>query len=130
MIYLACGSRHFKDGLTASLGILNRINELPSGGHLIHGDAQGADRWAAISAKKAGLKVTAYPADWGTHGDDCHCKDSGSKWCKEAGFRRNLLMLDQKPALVIAFWNGSSHGTKHTIKHAQERGIPVEVIRL
>jgi hypothetical protein len=37
-------------------------------------------------------------------------------------------MLDEKPDLVIAYWNGKSNGTAHTISEARKRGIPVEVI--
>jgi hypothetical protein len=37
-------------------------------------------------------------------------------------------MLDQNPGLVIAFWDGKSRGTAHTIGEARRRGIPVEVV--
>jgi hypothetical protein len=129
--YLVCGSRRFGDvaaDLNASVEILKRIQELPSGATVIHGDALGADRFAAQAARKAGLLVHAYPADWNTHSSDCWCRGRG--YCREAGKRRNLLMLDQNPDLVIAFWNGRSTGTLHTISTARERGLNLEVIRL
>lgn len=128
MIYLACGSRHFSDPLVATKAIIDRVFMLPSGGTVIHGNAPGADRLAGVAAERAGLKVEVFPADWNTHADNCRCRGHG--YCKEAGFRRNLLMLDQKPALVIAFWNGISTGTLHTISNARSRGLNVEVIRL
>ena len=56
-----------------------------------------------------------FPADWDTYG-------------KQAGFIRNIQMLDEKPDLVIAFQKNASRGTQHTINEARKRGIPVEVI--
>lgn len=82
----------------------------------MHGTARGADRLAAGYADSLGLEVEHYPADWKRHG-------------KRAGILRNLEMLDAEPSLVIAFWNGRSCGTKHTIDEARRRGIPVEIIR-
>lgn len=124
---VVCGSRKFADPLAASAAIVNRIKELPLDTHVIHGDAAFSDRFAGEAAERLGMAVTKYPADWDTHSADCRCR--GQSWCREAGFRRNLLMLDQNPDLVIAFWNGSSTGTLHTIKNARDRGLHLEVIR-
>ncbi len=35
---------------------------------VVHGDAPGADRGGAAWARERGLFVTAFPADWATHG--------------------------------------------------------------
>lgn len=125
---VVCGSRHFKDPLSATAAIVRRINELDLGMTVIHGDASGADRIAGKAAEKRGMTVLKFPADWTTHEPDCRCR--GNSWCQEAGKRRNLQMLDEQPELVIAFHNGYSSGTKHTIRHAINRDIPLEVIRL
>lgn len=125
---VVCGSRKFADPLKATAAIVQRIAQLPAGVVLIHGNAAGADRLAGTAALRAGITVVRFNADWETHSDDCRCRGQG--WCREAGKRRNLLMLDQQPYLVIAFWNQVSTGTKHTIDHACLRGIPVEVIYL
>jgi hypothetical protein len=37
-------------------------------------------------------------------------------------------MLNGSPDLVIAFWDGESRGTRHTIDEAKRRGIPVEIV--
>lgn len=95
---------------------------------MIHGDAAGADRLAGTAAERVGLTVIKFPADWETHSADCACR--GKPWCREAGMRRNIQMLDQHPDLVIAFHNGYSTGTKHTIRNTINRDIPLEVIRL
>jgi hypothetical protein len=124
---VVCGSRHFRDPLTATARIVQRIAELPADVVLIHGNAAGADRLAGTAAERVGITVVKFNADWERHSADCRCRGQG--WCREAGKRRNLLMLDQQPYLVIAFWNGSSTGTLHTISNARSRGLPLEVIR-
>ena len=115
MKVLVCGSRHFENPFAISLAIHKRLSELPDDATVIHGDAPGADRMADQSAKARGLNVVAVPADWKTHG-------------KRAGVLRNIAMLDMNPVLVLAYWNGTSNGTAHTISEARKRGIPVEVI--
>lgn len=127
-LVVVCGSRKFSDPLKATAAIVSRVGRLPRSTALVHGDAAGADRLAAAAAKRIGFAIVAFPAHWQVHSDDCRCKGYG--WCREAGKRRNLEMLDLKPDLVIAFWNGSSTGTLHTITNARERGLPLEVIRL
>lgn len=115
MKILVCGSRDFADLSGVSLAIDARIARLAGQVHVIHGAARGVDMIAAESASRYGHEVQAFPADWKTHGN-------------RAGLVRNLAMLDEKPDLVIAFWNGKSTGTAHTITNAKKRGIPVEVI--
>lgn len=67
---------------------------------------------------RLGFTIEVYPADWG----------EGEEFNSQAGFERNLRMLDQDPELVIAFWDGRSAGTKHTLDGARRKQIPVEVI--
>ncbi len=43
--------------------------------------------------------------------------------------KRNIEMI-KKASLVIAFWDGYSYGTAHTIAQAVMRNIPVKVINL
>jgi hypothetical protein len=112
MKVLVCGSRSW-DNPTA---IRRRLTDLPRGAEVIHGNARGADQDAGTFARALGLRETAFPADWRGKG-------------RRAGIIRNLAMLDQKPDLVLAFWDGRSTGTAHTITEARRRGIPVEVAR-
>lgn len=115
MKVLVCGSRSFADPFRVSLAIDERMRALPDRCTVIHGAARGADQIAAEAAHRHGHTVVPFPADWETHG-------------KRAGIFRNLAMLDERPDLVIAFWNGTSSGTAHTLTVARKRGIPVEVI--
>ena len=106
---LVCGSRGYSS--RARIGL--RLAELPAGSEVIHGAARGADEIADGFAREFGMKVTRYPANWFKHG-------------RKAGIIRNVEMLDTKPDLVLAFWDGFSRGTKHTIDEAERRGIPCE----
>ena len=118
MKVLVCGSRTWTD----TLPIRNRMTKLfldaPVGSRptVIHGGAPGADVLAGHEARKLGMKVHVFPADWKKHG-------------KRAGILRNLKMLEEEPDLVLAFWDGKSFGTAHTISVAKERNIPIEIIR-
>ena len=65
-------------------------------------------------ANDEGLDLEIFPADW-------------KKFGKSAGFRRNEQMAEFADGL-IAFWDGESHGTKHMIDIANEKGIKTKVI--
>lgn len=106
MKILACGSRSW----TNAEQIKRILAEYPADSLLIHGAARGADSLAALAGKALGMTVVAYPADWS--------KGRG------AGFSRNIQMLDQQPDVVLAFWDGESKGTAHTITQAKRRSIP------
>ena len=81
---------------------------------VISGHARGADSLGEKYASDEDLDLEIYPADW-------------KKYGKSAGFRRNEQMADIADA-VIAFWNGESHGTKHMIDIAEEKGLNVKVV--
>lgn len=107
---LVCGSRDWnRPALIAA-----KLAELPPGSIVMHGTARGADIIAADYAYSLGFEVEHYPADWKRYG-------------KKAGIIRNLEMLDARPNLVFAFWDGKSRGTKHVIDEARKRRIHVEV---
>jgi len=109
---LVCGSRTWRN----SIRVHSRLKALPRRTIVMHGGAGGADTIADEAALRYGHQVEVYPANWEEHG-------------KKAGILRNLVMLDQQPWLVIAFWDGKSRGTKHTIDEALKHGIPVEIHR-
>jgi len=81
---------------------------------VISGHARGADTLGEKYASDEDLDLEIYPADW-------------KKYGKSAGFMRNEQMADIADA-VIAFWNGESHGTKHMIDTAEEKGLNVKVV--
>jgi len=113
MKVLICGDRNWNDYIT----ICNRIQKLPYGTIVIHGDCRGADKLAGKAAEVFGFKVQKFPANWETFG-------------LAAGPIRNIEMLDEEPDRVIAFHEDidKSKGTAHTVKEALNRRIPVEII--
>ena len=114
---LVCGSRDTGNPDAALHAISERLAKLPSDTVVVHGGANGVDMWADAIAYGFGLATRVFVADWEQHG-------------RSAGILRNNDMLDLNPDLVIAFWNGFSRGTLHTINEARRREIPVEVIPL
>lgn len=112
MKVLVCGSRQWTD----QDSIEKRLRMLPAGTTIISGAARGADSIAASIGRKLGLEVREFPAEW-------------NKFGRSAGYRRNLVLLEQDPDLVIAFQVGNSPGTAHMIENAKKRDLPVELTR-
>ena len=103
------GSRRYAD-----LGAVRTFVEtLPLDAVVISGGARGVDTAAVDAAKARGLAVEVFPADWS--------QGLG------AGFARNHTIV-QAATEVVAFWDGESRGTAHTIRTAQRNGKPVTVI--
>lgn len=73
--------------------------------HIISGGAKGVDSIAYNYAIKRGLLTTIFKPDWRKYG-------------KRAGYVRNQDIIDNSD-YVLAFWDGSSHGTKHSIDLAK-----------
>ena len=80
---------------------------------IISGKAKGADGLGERYAKEHDLEVLLYPADWKKHG-------------KGAGPIRNAQMAEAAD-MLIAFWDGSSRGTKNMIGQMQKQGKPCNV---
>lgn len=114
MRVLICGSRSWGASFREFEVMEKRIISLPSDAIIIHGDARGADRMGAGIGRARNFKVESFPANWDQYG-------------KKAGILRNLEMLDSGIDLVLAFYDGTSAGTRHTILEARKRGIPMEV---
>lgn len=113
MKLLVCGSRSWNDyrALERTLDAFQtstKVDEIISGG------ARGADSCASIYCRRRGIPNTVLRPDWESLG-------------KRAGFVRNLDMLELADE-VIAFWDGQSPGTKHTIDAAGRLGKRVTLI--
>lgn len=80
---------------------------------IISGGARGVDRRAIVAAKECGVATEEYEADWTHLG-------------RPAGFARNVTLVE-RANLVIAFWDGQSKGTKHTIDLALKMHKTLEV---
>ena len=79
----------------------------------LSGKAKGADTVGEEYALNQGYHVKDYPADWAKYG-------------KSAGYKRNEQMAKDADVLV-AFWDGTSKGTKHMIDIALRERLVVHV---
>lgn len=77
---------------------------------IVSGGARGADSLAEEYADRHLLGLKIFTADWDDYG-------------KSAGYKRNKEIVDYAD-IIIAFWNGESKGTKHTIDLANKAGKP------
>lgn len=115
MRVLVCGGRDFSDCQMVwdTLDDLARAEVIDC---LIEGDARGADRIAGAWARRRGVDLRVYAADWRKHG-------------RAAGPIRNQQMLDEgKPDLVIAFPGGI--GTADMVRRARASGVRVNEVAL
>jgi hypothetical protein len=81
---------------------------------IISGGAIGADNLAKTFAFANNVQYLEFPADWRTHG-------------KSAGYKRNVQIVDACDSLV-AFWDGVSKGTKHSIDLAIKQDKLLKII--
>lgn len=103
------GSRTFNDYdvLKKECDNLN-IEEIISGG------AKGADSLGEKYAIENNIKFTIFKPDW-------------KKYGKRAGFLRNTDIINSCDS-VLAFWDGNSKGTQHSINLAHKHNKPVTII--
>ena len=91
------------------------VRSLPRDAIVISGGAPGVDRAAEREAKKLGLALIVYRAEW-------------EKLGRGAGIIRNGTIVESCDR-VVAFWDGESRGTANTIARARRLGKPVEIIQ-
>lgn len=114
---IIAGSRSFNGFDLLCKTMDHMLSKKISGGYtikVISGTAKGADKLGEKYASLRGYEVISMPADWETYG-------------KRAGYLRNEEMSNIADALV-AFYDGSSPGTKHMIDIAKDKGLPYKVI--
>ena len=80
---------------------------------IVSGGAKGTDSLAERLAKDIGAKMLIFEANWDKYG-------------KSAGYRRNVDIVKNSD-IVIAFWNGMSKGTKHSIDISLANKKPIFV---
>lgn len=87
------------------------VRDLPKDSVVITGGAAGVDTEALSAATNAGLVAARFEAPWKLQG-------------RKAGPMRNKAMVEMLPpgSTVLAFWDGFSKGTEHTITLAKKRG--------
>ncbi len=76
---------------------------------IISGGARGVDASAREYAQKHEVKLTEYLPEYELYG-------------RAAPIRRNVTIIENAD-LVLAFWDGKSHGTAYVINECKKRGI-------
>ena len=109
MKFAIVGSRQLT-GVNLDAYLPEGVTEIVSGG------ARGVDACARMYAQAHGIPITEFLPDYPRYG-------------RGAPFRRNLEIVTHADA-VLAFWDGQSRGTRHTIELCRAAGMPVTVILL
>lgn len=81
---------------------------------IISGGAKGADHIGKTLAESFSKEYIEFPADW-------------EKYGKRAGFIRNSEIIENCD-MVLAFWDGESKGTEHSLTVAKQKKKPVFII--
>lgn len=80
---------------------------------IVTGGALGVDLAAMKAAKSYGRSMLVHYPDWNTYG-------------KKAGYLRNVKIIEDSD-VVVAFWDGLSKGTAHSISEAEKANKMVRV---
>lgn len=80
---------------------------------IVSGGARGVDTSAREYAQSHDIKLTEFLPEYGKYG-------------RSAPLKRNITIIEYAD-VVLAFWDGQSHGTKFVIDNCKQRGIPVKV---
>ena len=83
---------------------------------IISGGAKGVDASAREYALRHGMKLTEYLPEYSRYG-------------RAAPLKRNITIIEDAD-LVLAFWDGTSRGTKFVIDSCEKRNIPIKVYLL
>ena len=97
-----------------SLAVKNLADYLPPGTtEIVSGGARGVDTSAREYALSHDIKLTEFLPEYDKYG-------------KSAPLKRNIQIIEYSD-LILAFWDGESHGTKFVIDNCKKLGKPVKV---
>ncbi len=80
---------------------------------IVSGGAKGIDSCARAYALENEIKLTEFLPEYDKYG-------------RSAPLKRNLTIIENAD-LVLAFWDGVSHGTKYVIDNCKRLDVPVKV---
>jgi hypothetical protein len=112
MTYAIIGSRTFND-YSVVKEFLDGCYDITA---IVSGGAAGADSLGEQYAIEHDIPYTIFRPDW-------------AKFGKKAGYIRNADIINAAD-VVIAFWNGTSNGTKHSIELARRKNKIVKVVKI
>jgi predicted Rossmann fold nucleotide-binding protein DprA/Smf involved in DNA uptake len=105
------GSRRFSEPHR----VTDYVNSLPPRASIITGSASGVDAAATRAARARGIAVQVMPAAFDELADE------------RKSVARNQRLVDACDVLV-AFWDGTSKGTRNTVERALDSGKEVHVL--
>lgn len=108
------GSRAYTDQ-SHVWALLDAVHETHPISQIISGGAKGPDTFAEDWAALNNVKTQIFLADWSKHGTS-------------AGFIRNHDIISAA-SMIIAFWDGVSKGTQHSINLARRQNKQITIIR-
>lgn len=104
------GSRNFTDYNL----VKETLDEIKDISLIVSGGARGADSLGERYAAEKGIPIKIFLPAWDVYG-------------RSAGYRRNVQIVEAAD-IVIAFWDGLSRGTRHSINLAREKGKELLVV--
>jgi GH18 family chitinase len=107
------GSRTFNNLSYLCNEVDNIIKGIKENITIVSGGAYGADRLAEVYARKNNYDLKVFFPDWKTYG-------------KKAGYLRNINIVENSD-IIIAFWDGKSKGTKHSIDLAEKKSKKIYI---
>ena len=132
---LVVGSRTITDYELVSNFLDYLLGDIPLQSHVVvvSGGAKGVDTLAEMYANECGFELKTFPLtkdDWYIT-DTKTCK---KKYNKKAGYDRNKKMheyIAQFPNRgVVAFWDGESKGTLHSVELAKQYNNPIKLVNV
>lgn len=114
---IVCGGRDFQNRSLCFESLESVLSAYESL-EIVSGHAKGVDTFGEEYAKEHGIKVSIFKPDWKQYG-------------RAAGPIRNRQMLEyalETSAVIVAFWDGVSKGTKNMIEQAKKAGATVHVV--
>ena len=111
------GSRRWK----SRAAVETLVNTLSPNTTVVSGGARGVDSWAAEYARKRGLKVIEFLPDLPSNGNP--------RWEYTKAYHARNRKIAEHSHVVYAFVAPDRKGgTENTIKHAEDLGVPVNII--
>lgn len=80
---------------------------------IVSGGARGIDRCARMYANTHNIRLTEFLPQYEIYG-------------RSAPLKRNLEII-RYADIVLAFWDGKSHGTRFVIENCKKENVPIKV---
>lgn len=108
------GSRNFKDKMLLKEH-MQKFQEQYNITHIVSGGAKGADTLAVEWADENSIETIVFYPDASKH--------------KGAYYARNKQIVNESD-IIVAFWDGTSTGTKYTIDFARSKQKEVVIVEV